>query len=100
MVVCNVHGDGKGLEFGEPGAAGAHMRCSARVCNPVRISMRVGQASKADTCAGGELGDVGAVGWRRRQGGGSSAICTAVTTVPQNSGTPDLLDLWNSAHRT
>jgi hypothetical protein len=87
MVVRHADRDGEWLELGEPGAAGAHVRCSTRVCDPVRISVRVGQASVADTCAGGELSDLGAVGRCGRRGGntyilsGRSLICAVCKTL-------------------
>jgi hypothetical protein len=60
------------------GAAGAHMRCGTRVCDPVRVSVHVRRAGKTDTCAGGELRDLGVVRQRRQQrGGGGSTVGTA-----------------------
>jgi hypothetical protein len=52
------------------------MRSSARVCDPVRVSICVGRASEVNSCAEGELGDLGAVGRcsQGRRGGGAVRV--------------------------
>jgi hypothetical protein len=61
-IVCNAYRDNVRLEGLEPLTLGAHMRCSTRVCNPVRVSVRVVRAGETDTCACGGLLDGGGAG--------------------------------------